>query len=159
MTLTEVTVVFVLSAILMTGLVAFYLNSQMVWTDGSTQAIAQREVTLVLEAITRRARASNGVTVQNTPDARHVTIAISRPGVTSSDSLYFYWWSPVDSLLHEGMRNIGDDHGAMLTSKVVCFAASADTALLRIDTLTVKTAQGVHVTMSTAAAMQNRGAL
>jgi hypothetical protein len=155
MTLTEVTIVFVLSAVLMTGLVAFYLNSQMVWTDGSTQAISQREVTLVLEAITSKARAADSVFVLPVPDPLHVQIVLRRPGIGSSDSLYFYWWSPGDSLIHEGMRNIHDDRGPMLTSKVTCFAASSTSRLLRIDSLRVRTAQGVSITMGTAAALQN----
>ena len=158
LTLTEITVVFVLAAIVMTGLLVFYLNSQAIWVDGSTQVITQREATLVLNAITARARRSKGVQVSPNPDWQHVQIDISMPGAPP-ESTYSYWWA-ADSLIHEGylMAVPPVDRGAMLTSHVLCFAASKSDSLLSLDSLRVRSTNGVSVTMSTMVALQNRGA-
>jgi hypothetical protein len=156
-TLTEITIVFVLASLVMTGLLAFYLNSQAVWVDGSTQAIAQREVTLVLNAVSARARRATGATVTANPDLQHVQIALKMPGAPP-ESTYFYWWSPADSLVHEGYRNLNQDRGPMIMSRVECFAASADSFLLSIDSLRVHSSSGAHITLNTAAAFENRGA-
>ena len=157
-TLTEVTVVFILAAIVMTGLLVFYLNSQSVWMDGSTQVITQREATLVLNAITARARRSNGSHVTFTPDVQHVQIDLDMPGAPQ-ESTYSYWWG-ADSLIHEGYLNTVPpvDRGPMLMSNVDCFAATGSDTLLTIDSLRVRSGNGVYVTMSTTVAMQNRGA-
>ena len=51
LTLTEVAVVMILGTMIMAGLVGFYLSSQGLWLDASTQAITQREATLVAAAM------------------------------------------------------------------------------------------------------------
>ena len=43
MTLTEVAVVMILGTMIMAGMVGFYLSSQGLWLDASTQAITQRD--------------------------------------------------------------------------------------------------------------------
>jgi len=153
MTLTEVVVVFVLAGVVMSGIVGFYLNSQRVWADGSTQAISQREASLVLDAITARARLASGAIVSASPDSQHVQIALAMPGAAPDSSTYYYWFG-ADSLIHEGY-SLSADRGPMLTSHVLCFAASSD-SMLRIDSLRVRSGAGAIVTMSTMVAFQNR---
>src|SRR5262249_37558194 len=50
-TLTEVMVVTVLAGVVTLGLITFYLNSQIMWTESSTQVLAQRDGTALLEAM------------------------------------------------------------------------------------------------------------
>lgn len=158
LTLTEVTVVFVLAALIMTGMVLFYLNSQAVWIDGSTQAITQREVTLVLNGITARARRARSSKATPSPDQQHALIELSMPGA-QPESTYAYWVG-ADTLIHEGYLNTvpSVDRGPMLMSHVECFAAFGSDSLLSIDSLRVRSGSGVQVTMSTKVALQNRGA-
>ena len=159
LTLTELTVVFVLATILMSGLVAFYLNSQGTWLEGSSQSVSQREVTLVLASISTRARAAKSVTVSGSP---HAFIQIDPAGLTTSapvESTYFYWWSAADSLIHEGYRiPVVVDRGPMLQSKVELFQASSTLSLLNIQNLQVHTAEGERISMGTQAAILNAGA-
>src|SRR5262249_34679905 len=51
LTLTELAVVMILGTMIMAGLVGFYLSSQGLWLDASTQAITQREASLVATAV------------------------------------------------------------------------------------------------------------
>ncbi len=157
LTLTELTVVIVIAGILMTGLATFYLNSQSTWLEGSTQVIAQREVSMVLATISDRARRANAVSIQPSPDAAHAQITLGMPG-SNPDSTYTFWWSATDQLIHVGIGTPKVDLGAMLSSTVESFYCSADSAMLRVDSLRVHTAQGDQVVMGTAVALQNRGA-
>ncbi len=156
MTLTEVTIVFVLASLVMTGLITFYLNSQAVWMDGSAQAISQREATLVIEAISARARRADSTIV--TPGTPYVQVHLRMPG-SPPESTYSYWVAG-DHRMHEGYLSgsLNVDRGPMLMSEVECFSAHADPALLHIDSLRVKSASGSQITLATAAALQNRGA-
>ena len=58
LTLTEVAVVMIIGTMIMAALVGFYLASQGLWLDASTQAITQREATLVASAIRDKVRAA-----------------------------------------------------------------------------------------------------
>jgi type II secretory pathway pseudopilin PulG len=156
LTLTEITVVFVLAGLVMTGVVAFYLNAQTVWVDGSAQAITQREASLVLDAIATRARSAKSAAWGG--DARHARIYLSFPDKPDADSVYGYWWNASDSLIHEGYPNIPLDRGPMLTSQVDCFSATCSDSLVTIDTLRVRSSHGTLVTMATSVALVNRGA-
>ena len=157
-TLTEISIVFVLASLVMTGLLAFYLNSQAVWVDGSAQAITQREATLLLNTISARARASAGALVSASPDSLHAQIALWAGASAPPESTYFYWWSAADSLVHEGYRNLNEDRGPILQSKVEIFAVHRDSLLLTVDSLRVRSSSGDRLTVGTAAAFANRGA-
>ncbi len=154
LTLTEVTVVMVLATLVMTGLVAFYLNSQATWMDGSAQAMTQREATLVLESIRHRAHGSAVVTVAQTPDADHCQLNLT-PFGAPPESTYSYWWA-ADSSLHEGYRNVGEDRGAMTVSPVIRFRVGAvDAQMVFVRQLLLRTSQGELVSMGTSARLMN----
>jgi prepilin-type N-terminal cleavage/methylation domain-containing protein len=157
LTLTEVTVVMVLAAIVMTGLVGFYLNSQATWLDGSLQAISQREANLVLDTIRRRAQTAYGATSDSVDSAQHCWLAIQQNSADPPELAYYYWWSPSDSLIHEGYRLHGDDRGPMIQSKVDRFVVSTTGELVRVVALQVRTPQGHHITLATNVRLMNGG--
>ena len=77
-TLTELTIVMALAALVTVGLMTFYLNSQGVWLDGSSQALTQRDATLVLERITRQTRLAKIAYVADDPDSLHQSLLHQR---------------------------------------------------------------------------------
>ena len=156
LTLTEVMVVLVLAAIIMSGLVAFYLNAQSVWFSGSSKVIAQREVSLVMKSISDRTRAARLALVTASPDADHSKLWLYPPLGVTNDSTYCYWYSSVDTLLHEGYPfPTLVDRGPMLGTKIERFQVSSTGTFMTIASLRVRTAQGDRVDMSTAAAVEN----
>ena len=157
LTLTEVTITIVLASVVMSGLVIFYLNSQATWIDGSSQAITQREATLVLHEISTRAHEAAYATALGNPNAT-LTLGMS---MHNNPSAWLIAWDPTDSLLHETyVDSTGVPHatGQMLQSKVATFSVSWDANMVRVDTLTLLTPQGTRITVWTAAELVNRGA-
>src|SRR5262245_316783 len=52
-TLTELAIVGTLAVLVMLGLMGFYFNSQRMWLDGSTQAMTQRDATMLVDVLAR----------------------------------------------------------------------------------------------------------
>ena len=143
LTLTEMMVVIVIAAVLMTGVVVFYLNSQATWLDGSTQALTQREATLVVTAIGQRAREAIGAAATPTM----LTLSITQ------DSTYCYWWNNVgDSLVYEGQPGQGHP---MCTSPAECFAVHVAGSMVYVDSLRLRSANGQRVVLGASANMIN----
>jgi Tfp pilus assembly protein PilW len=119
LTLMELTVVFVLATLVMAGLVGFYLNSQATWLDGSTQAQAQREETLIIQSLADSIHTADKATVTNYPpgDPLHQMVTLFR----NNNPFYAYWWSPADSSIHGGLGPGIGDKGPLMTSKVTIF--------------------------------------
>lgn len=161
MTLTEVTVVIILAAVLMTGIVTFYLNAQTMWLDGSSQAITQREATLALRTIAKRARSGAAAYCAGDP-RQNMRLDIFNDQPADPESTFSFWLAP-DSLIHNGYAYSSDaarqDLGPMMQSRVVVFAAHKDNDQVYVDTLDVLTPQGGHITMSTSVTLMNRRGL
>jgi len=157
LTLTEVTIVMVLAGMVMTGLVGFYLSSQATWIDGSSQAITQREANLVLESIRQRARPAWTAHVAPNPDATHALLQLDYQGFPPSQSHYYFWWEPSDSLIHEGYGDPRRDQGPVLQSKVETFDVTASNTMVRVNALQLRTAGGQHVRLSTFVQLVNGG--
>ncbi len=154
LTLTEVMVVLVLATMVMSGLVGFYLNSQSVWFSGSSKVIAQREVSLVLQGISDRARPDSLAIASSFPDADHAMLQLIPYGKLPGDSTYYYWWSAADSLIHEGYRSPAIvDRGPMLRSKVERFQVNVSGQMVNITSLRVHTTQGDRVDLATSVAL------
>ena len=66
----------VLATLGMFGIVFFYLSSQATWLDGSTQAISQREASVILGALTDSLRSAASVSVFDSPDSLRQGISI-----------------------------------------------------------------------------------
>ena len=148
-TLTEVTVVIVLAGVVTLGLVGFYLNSQAMWMDASTQALAQRDATSILESMRQRGHRA-ALAIWNAPNHK-VTFYDN-----SLQELDSFSWSSADSLVHHWVGPTDD--GPLAPTIVEQFAVSTDPhfGLVSVDTLRVRSTSGVRVTMSTTIGLFNQ---
>ena len=144
LTLTELTIVGVLAAIVMTGLIGIYFNSQSLWLDGSSQAITQREATLALRAISKQARRAKSALASPGPQSV-LTLTLPPP-----DSTWSYWVQ--DGLLYEGQPGAGH---SMISSAVEGFWVRDSLGLVIVDALQLRSAEGQHITVSTSVAKMN----
>lgn len=153
LTLTELTVVMVLASLVMVGLVAFYFNSQQTWVDASTQAITQREATILVKDITDRTRQASRAIVAPVPDTLHNTLWLFRAG--ESTAFQMYWWNATDSLVHQGPDQ-SQDRGPLVSSRVERFQLGMEgDSLVRITLLQLRSANGSRIRMSSTIAMYN----
>lgn len=154
LTLTELTIVMVLAAVAMTGLVAFYLNAQGVWIDASSQAVTQREGTLVLDGITARASMATRAIASGPAGQRTLKLQFDS---TFPDSVYYYWWQ--DSLIYDGPVLNTSSRGALLASRVERFEVTANDTFVRVLELRLRTPNGERIPMSTWVELKNRAGL
>ena len=154
LTLTEVAVVMFLGTMIMAGLVGFYLSSQGLWLDASTQAITQREATLVAAAMRDIIRKSGKAVAVASPDSLHQQLSLYRAG---SDVVPYYnfWWNAADSLIYSGAAVGSPDSGPMIASKAERFQLVATPTGVRVD-LRLRSANGGTVESGGFAVMQNR---
>jgi hypothetical protein len=153
LTLTEVTVVMILGTLIMAGLVGFYLSSQGLWLDGSTQAITQREASLVASAIRDSVRRNGAAVVLSVPDSLHQQLGLKRR--TSDPAPYYYfWWDATDSLVYSGTAIGAPGSGPIGLSRATRLKFSASEQAVRMD-LRMLSAQGSRVDMSAFAVFKN----
>ena len=153
LTLTEVTVVMIIGTIIMAGLVGFYLASQGLWLDASTQAITQREASLVASAIRDSVRVANHAQAFSVPDALHQQLALYR---LKNDTVpcYYFWWDASDSLIHAGPTIGGASSGPMIVSHAERFQVTATSQAVRVD-MRLRSATGSAVEMGTLGVFMN----
>ena len=142
LTLTEVAVVMILGSMITAGLVGFYLSSQGLWLDGSTQAITQREASLVVSAIRDSVRRAGWAVVSHSPDALHMQLALSRR--RNEAPFYYFYWSPADSQIHAGTSVGGPDAGPIGSSRATLLQFDESDYGVRAD-LRLLTATGNRV--------------
>ena len=149
MTLVEVVVVGVLATIVMLALTGFYISSQGTWVDSAAQALTQREATQILTSVADNVHASAGRSV----DTSTKTLVLF-------DHLGFercrFWLDPADSLIHVGTGDPTVDQGPMARSVAVAFDLWADANMVRVTALSLRSASGRIVTLSTGAAFLNK---
>jgi len=153
-TLMELTVVIGLAGVVTLGLVAFYLQSQMLWMDASTQALAQRDATTIIEAIREKAESAATVDIQAAGGGNNVVVFLASGNV----ELGRFFWSPADSLVHYAISSAPvDDKGPIAPTIVERFAVSAlpNQAFVKLDTLRVRSTTGQVVQMSSGMALYN----
>lgn len=153
LTLTEVMVVMIVGTMIMAGLVGFYLASQGLWLDASTQAIAQREASLVVSAIRDSVRVANHALASPVPDASHQQLALYRNATDPLPS-YYFWWDAGDSLIHAGSTIGGPGSGPMVMSHADLFQVTSGTQAVRVD-LRLRSASGSPVDVGTLAVFMN----
>ena len=147
LTLTELTIVTALASLVMVGLVSFYINSQGVWLDSSSQALTQRDATLILETFATHARAASSAYWN--PD--YHTLTLSYHG---TDQTYqFAWRTDLDSMLYAGADTASTRIGL---SKVSRFEVSTSPALVNLDTLVLVPSSGHPIGVSSSFALYNR---
>jgi hypothetical protein len=147
----EVTIVVVLASLVMLALLGFYINSQATWTDASSQAITQRELTTVIERITEKVHVAHHAVITNL-DGQHQQLDLFD---RSNTNLYTLTWNMADSLLYESAPDIAGGAHPILGSHVVTFLLSADSVVTVTD-LTVRSATGRPMTTSSTMALMNR---
>jgi prepilin-type N-terminal cleavage/methylation domain-containing protein len=154
MTLVEITVVLALAAVVMTGLVGFYVSSQAIWMDGASQALTQRDATLLVTAITDSIRTARRAVVSSFPDSLHQTLTLySDEGATAAFRC-FYWR---DSLVCMGGNQPAAGDRAVVSSRVGRFQLSTvDSRLVLIDLVELPSPGGRSLCLSSAAALYNR---
>ena len=154
-TLTEVIVVMIIGTMIMAGLVGFYLSSQGLWLDASTQAITQREASLVASAIRDSVRSSGFAQVISSPDSLHEELALYRKLGDPVPS-YYFWWNAADSLVHAGSVIGGSGAGPMIDSHAERFQLTMAQGGrgVRMD-LRLRTASGSSVEVGTFAVFMN----
>jgi len=153
LTLTEVTVVMILGTLITAGLVGFYLSSQGLWLDASTQAITQREASLVAAAIRDSVRRSAMAEVSLSPDSLHHQLALFK-SASDPAPFYYFWWNPSDSLVHAGTSVGGAGSGPMGVSRAERFQFMESNEAVRMD-MRLRTANGGGVEMSAYAVFKN----
>ncbi len=151
-TLTELTIVMALAALVMVGLMTFYLNSQGVWLDGSSQALTQRDATLVLERITRQTRTASSAQFANDPDALHQRLVLY--GSSGFETGWFFW-SDRDSLVHSGSPTNADE-GPIAGSKVDRLQFDTDGKVVHVLRLSMRSSTGEPVELATSVALYNQ---
>jgi len=151
-TLLEFLVVTVVAALGMLGIVFFYLSSQAAWLDGSTQAISQREASVILGALTDSLRSAASASVFSSPDPLHQGISIK----DGTGTEYFrLWWNASDSLVHEKVGG-GSDLGAIGRSKVERFQFGRADSLVELRLIQVRSPRGERVKLATTVNLYNR---
>lgn len=152
LTLTEVAVVMILGSLITAGLVSFYMSSQGLWLDGSTQAITQREASLVASAIRDSVRRSHTAVASPSPDPLHMQLALFKGD--EKTPYYYFFWSPADSLIHAGSSVGGPDSGPIGSSRATRLQFDAKNGGVRTD-LRLLTATGKRVDMGAFAVFKN----
>jgi len=150
-TLLELMVVIVVAALGMLGIVFFYLSSQATWLEGSTQAISQREASVILGALTDSLRSAASATVFNSPDPLHQGISIKNSAGTE---FFRLWWNASDSLVHEKIAG-GSDLGAVGRSKVERFQFGRADSVVELRLLQVRSPRGERVKLATTVNLYN----
>jgi hypothetical protein len=155
LTLIEVVIVMALSTLVVMGMIGFYISSQSTWMAGSTQALAQRDATLLIEAITDSVRAAFLAEVQDGPgpDPEHQCLILYDQVPNES---WRFWWNPADSLVHQG-PGLDQDRGPVVASRVTRFQLDTLDRLVRIRLVELRAGDGQLVRMTSAAAIYNRG--
>ena len=146
LTLTEVTLVTALAGIVMVGLISFYLNSQGLWLDSSSQALTQRDATLILETFAAHTRAAKSSDWN--PDYHTLTLSYDQ-----GPDYKFTWRTDLDSMLYAGSDGAGSRIGLSMVSR---FEVSTSPALVNLDTLVLVPANGHPIGVSSSFALYNR---
>lgn len=154
-TLTEVAVTMIIGTMIMAGLVGFYISSQGLWLDASTQVISQREATLVLEAIRDSIRSSGKADALDSPDATHQLLALYKNRTDPAPSYYFYW-NRADSLIYAGTSVGGVSAGPMVYSRAerLQFVANNTNGGVQLN-LRLRSSNGQTVEYTSFAGMRN----
>lgn len=147
LTLTELMIVGMLATIVMLALTGFYFNSQRVWMDSSTKALAQRDGSLILDHLAQRVHEAGAILVTPT-DALHDQVALydSLGNPTPMRTLR----CEADSRIHEWEPDVGGvDLGPIADSKVVRLqAVSIGDTVLALSVLELVSEDGQHVKLA-----------
>ncbi len=151
-TLVEVTVVGVLAVIVMLALTGFYINSQATWIDASSQAVAQREASFILETIVDSVHVANSADV-STPGTL-ILRDVQDPVTLVYPEKCRFWFNVADSLVHIGKGGT-TDYGPVGMTRILRFDVTTDGKMVKILALEVRSPTGRTIRLSTNAAFYN----
>jgi hypothetical protein len=150
-TLIEVTIVSALAMLVVLGMIGFYISSQSSWIAGSSQALAQRDATLLIETISDRTRVAALAEVDRS-DSLHNTLILRDANRGES---WRFWWDGRDQRVHQGLE-IGDDRGPVVNTPVTRFQLDTLTRLLEIRLVEMRADDGQSLRIASAVALHNR---
>jgi Tfp pilus assembly protein PilW len=149
----EAMIVMLLAGVVMLGLFTFYFSSQASWLDASSQALAQRDATIIIQHLARNTRQAAAVSLTNCPGQ---VVLYSDPGGTAPFKNFF--WNMGDSLIHFGNgATCSSDQGPVVSSLVEEFnlTISGSPPVLKLVNLRVRSATGERIEMSSSFALYN----
>ena len=154
-TLAEVVTVMALAAVVTLGIVGFYLESQSTWIDASSQALAQRDATIIVESISNRAREASDAWV--TPCGSDSLNSEAHFYAPDGSEIVRFFWSPADSLVHYAERG-GPDRGPIVPTVVERFSLSyvSPLGVVLLDSLRVRDTSGQRVALSSTFGLYNK---
>ena len=152
LTLIEVTIVMVLSTLVVMGMISFYISSQSTWMAGSTQALAQRDATLLIETVSARVHEACVAVVIPSASPQHQGLVLYDPAGIET---WRFWWSPTDSLIYQQGPGVGPGV-PVVPSRVTHFELDTLPRLVEIRLVELRAGDGQLVSMSSAAAIYNR---
>jgi hypothetical protein len=152
LTLTELAIVGTLAVIVMLGLTGFYFSSQRMWLSGSSQALTQRDASLVIDAISLRAHEA-ATAIVDTSDPLHHTLTLFDSGNAQHAR---YVWDSADSLLHY-YDDSNSDKGPIVSSKVDRFLlTTVGSHLVEVSLLELRSATGDTVRIASRMALHGK---
>ena len=155
-TLIEVAIVSALAMLVVLGMIGFYVSSQSSWLAGSTQALVQRDATLLIETLSDSIRHACLAEPFDSPDSLHCGLVLRDAAMNEH---WRFWWDETDSCVHQGPGTGPDaDRGPVVPSRLTRFQLDTLTRLVRIRLVEMRTDDGQLVRMSSAAALYNREA-
>jgi hypothetical protein len=150
--LTELVIVGLLATMVMLALTLFYINSQNVWIEGSTQALAQRDGSLLVDVMRRSVHEANQATVSTT-DPNHDQLTLTYSGGRPTID---FRWDSTDSLIHRWDSGT-NDNGPVATTPVSRFRVTTlDSTMVVLTQLQLKTANGDSVNLASSFALLGR---
>jgi hypothetical protein len=156
MTLIEVSIVSALAMLVVLGMIGFYVSSQSSWMAGSTQAIVQRDATLLVETLSDSVRRATLAEPFDSPDSLHRGVILYEgTDLSSLREFWRFWWNESDHRIHQG-PGAGQDRGPVVNTPVTRFQLDTLTRLVDIRLIELRADDGQLVRMSSAAALYNR---
>jgi hypothetical protein len=153
-------VVIVLSGVVTIGLLGFYLNSQATWIDGSSQALTQREGTLLVETIADKTHGAVSFWTDKV-SASYPTCCFVSLYDNSTKEIGRFAWDPSDSLVHYFGLDAGGNlvpRGPITTSIVEQFQLADDVVpgrVLHLTKLRLRSTDGSRINMTSMFSLQN----
>jgi hypothetical protein len=152
-TLIEVAIVSALAMLVVLGMIGFYISSQSSWMAGSSQALAQRDATQLVEVLTDSIRRAVVAVPYDSPDSlRRGLVLYDEGGV----EFWRFWWNEPDQRVHHG-PGVSEDRGPVVNTPVTRFQLDTLTRLVEIRLIEMRADDGQTVRISSAAALYNRG--
>lgn len=151
-TLIEVSIVSALAMLVVLGMIGFYVSSQSSWMAGSSQALAQRDATLLIEALTDSVRRASVAVPFDSPDSLHRGLVLYDD---AHAEFWRFWWDERDQRVHQGPA-VGRDRGPVVNTPVTRFQLDTLTRLVDMRLIEMRADDGQLVRMTSAAALYNR---